>query len=431
MSFDPHLDNPTSLTPDIPGVGGRLKTRPEEFFVEELPAYEPSGEGEHVYLFIEKTGISTVHLVRIVARHFGVRRMDVGVAGLKDRHAVTRQLVSVHVPGKKPEDFPPLEHEGVTVLWVDRHTNKLRRGHLTGNRFIIRVRETEPTAVVRAQRVLDVLARKGVPNRLGEQRFGLLRNNHLVGRAILARDFQQAADLLLGPSERFPEIQPEARRLYTEGKFVEAMDALPRGLHVEQKVLGALARGQGPRRALESIDNISREFYVTAFQSAIFNGLLERRIRDGALGTLVEGDLAFRHDNGSVFSVDAATAAGDDTRERLHTLAVSPSGPMWGRGMTQAAGEAGAAESAALAETGVGLEDLERYAKRHRDAYPGARRAYRVPITNIDVEGGVDEHGPYVKCRFDLPRGAFATEVMREVMKTSAVTDAEETNESE
>src|SRR5690606_17358918 len=124
---------PPYLTAAIPGAGGRLKVRPEDFLVEEIPAYEPSGEGEHIYLFVEKRNHSTMHVVRLLADHFGVRRDAVGFAGLKDKFAVTRQLFSVHVPGRRPSDFPAFERPGIVVHWADLHANKLRRGHLKGN----------------------------------------------------------------------------------------------------------------------------------------------------------------------------------------------------------------------------------------------------------------------------------------------------------
>mgnify|MGYP000561864870 CR=1 FL=1 len=101
--------------------------------------------------------------LRIVARHFGVKERDVGYAGLKDRAAITRQLVSVHTPGKGPADFSSLEHDKLKVLWVDKHANKLRQGHLAGNRFIVRIRGVNPTDAVRAHRVVSRLEKTGVP----------------------------------------------------------------------------------------------------------------------------------------------------------------------------------------------------------------------------------------------------------------------------
>jgi tRNA pseudouridine13 synthase len=208
------------LTAAIAGIGGVIKQRPEDFIVEEIPAYDPTGEGEHIYLFIQKVGLSTSQLVSILARHFGVRESAVGYAGLKDRHAITRQVVSIHTPGKKPEDFPALRDGRIQVLWSDLHANKLRRGHLKANRFSIKVREVPLRAVFDAKKTLDALALSGVPNRTGEQRFGILANNHLVGRAIILGDDQSALDILLGPlppgTEDLSDANRQSRRLYAE-----------------------------------------------------------------------------------------------------------------------------------------------------------------------------------------------------------------------
>jgi tRNA pseudouridine13 synthase len=430
VSFNASATPARYLTADTPGIGGVIKQRPEDFIVEEIPAYEPCGSGEHIYLWVQKTGLSTLHLVRLLAEHFGVRRDAVGVAGLKDKHAVTTQMVSVHTPGKGPEDFPSFERPGVSVLWADLHTNKLKRGHLKGNRFVIRVRGVPAAAVLGATRTLRALCRTGAPNRVGEQRFGMLGNNHLVGRALLLDDRRGALDLLLGPSEQRPDAHAEARALYAQGKYSDALHAFPPSAHTERRTLAALARGLSPRRAIETIERTERSFYVTAFQSAVFNAVLDERIARGLFDRLLEGDLAFKHDSGAVFSVDAPTLADPDTGRRLAGVEISPSGPMWGPEMTVASGEPAQIEAAALAETGVSLERVNRFAKRHRESMVGQRRPLRVPVMVPDIEGGRDEHGDYVKLRFELPRGSFATSVMQEIMKVHVADEAPEQGEA-
>src|SRR3954469_15654714 len=124
--FDPHVTPALYLTADLPPLGGWIKERPEDFLVDEQPAYQPCGEGEHLYLFVEKRGLSTLRAARILAQHFVVHERAVGHAGLKDKRAVTRQVFSVHIPGKRLENFPELRHERMGVLWADYHTNKLR-----------------------------------------------------------------------------------------------------------------------------------------------------------------------------------------------------------------------------------------------------------------------------------------------------------------
>lgn len=426
MPFAPHLTPGLYLTGDVLGIGGILRQRPEDFLVEELPAYEPCGEGEHLYMLIEKRDMATMHMVRVIANHFGVRPDAVGIAGLKDKRAITRQLVSVHVPGKKPADFPAFEHESISIHWIDQHTNKLRRGHLAGNRFVIRVREVSPASVVHAHRALARLARLGAPNRLGPQRFGNLGLNHEVGRALILEDHQRVLDLLLGPCAAHPEGQSRAREAYAAGDFEQALAVTSRSARTERHLLQTLIRGNNPKRAVWGIDPAERSFFVTAFQSAIFNRVLESRLNNGTFAQLLEGDLAFKHDNGAVFPIGAAELADDSIAQRLARLEISPTGPMWGAQSMHAGGAVAELERLALDESGVSLEQLAAHIKAARIHVEGARRPLRVPLMYPDVEGGVDEHGAYVKCRFELPRGAFATVVMDEIMKTGHSTEDDE-----
>lgn len=406
------------LTHDLPGIGGRLRDRPEDFLVEEIPLYEPSGQGEHIYIFIEKRNITTFEAIDVVARHFGVPRAAVGYAGLKDRVAITRQVLSVHVPGRTIEDFPMFAHERISILWADYHDNKLRRGHLRGNRFSIRVRGVPPMAVRDAKRIVDRLSVLGVPNRIGEQRFGSAGLNHLIARAIVLGDDEQALAMLLGPvPQGYPPVNPEAREAFARGDFAGAMNLYPRVCHAELRALKALSRGASARSAIRTIDRREISFFMSALQSHAFNRVLDRRLADGSLGVLRPGDIAMKHDNRAMFAVDEATAADPATRQRLEALEISPTGPMWGPTMMRASGPTDAADADALAELGLSPETLASFAESHPGLIEGERRALRVPLGSPELEGGVDDLGPFVRIAFDLPRGAFATAVMREIMK--------------
>src|SRR4051812_9527981 len=121
MEFDPRTP---LLTADLPGIGGRLKTVPEDFDVEEVPAYQPSGSGDFLYLWLEKRDMGAEYFTRQIAKRLGIGPAEVGTAGLKDRRAVTRQFVSVPV-AVEPR-LPQLEGEGIRVLHVGRHNNKLK-----------------------------------------------------------------------------------------------------------------------------------------------------------------------------------------------------------------------------------------------------------------------------------------------------------------
>src|SRR6266478_2983962 len=138
MTFDP-LSSLPFLTADLPGIGGKIKQAPEDFDVEEIPAYPPSGSGEFLYLWIEKRDMGAEYFVRQVARRLDIAAGEVGTAGLKDRRAVTRQMVSV--PAGLEGRLAQLDGEGIRVLSVGRHMNKLRPGHLHGNRFRVLIRD--------------------------------------------------------------------------------------------------------------------------------------------------------------------------------------------------------------------------------------------------------------------------------------------------
>jgi tRNA pseudouridine13 synthase len=411
-------DSLAYLTPDLTGVGGVLKERPEDFLVEEQPLYQPCGEGEHLYLFIEKRGMTTPEAAQRIAAAFRTHRRNIGHAGLKDKHAVTRQHLSVWLPGATDavvaESLDRLrENTKLTVLWAERHTNKLRRGHHGGNRFVLRLRQVEPTHVVRAKRILDVLEQRGIPNYVGEQRFGYRQNSHVLGRLLLQDQPAAFLDEMLGSDydTESPYIV-EGRAHYRAGDYTAALDVWPKTLRFDRQALDALRQGKPPAEAVRCIDRGQRDFLVSAWQSAVFNEVLGERVRSGSFDKLLPGDLAWKHDNRSVFAVDEATAEKENAPEgRVPRGEVSPSGPNWGAGMTRATGEPGAMERAALERSGI-TEDHFR-----GRCVEGGRRPMRVPLKHAEVSAGADEHGPYIRAGFELPRGSYATMVMREVMK--------------
>jgi tRNA pseudouridine13 synthase len=208
------------------------------FVVEEIPAYRPSGTGEHTYLWIEKKGLTTGEVVRRVARAAGVAERDVGYAGQKDRHATTRQFLSV--PGLAPEAALGLTDDGIEVLAAERHGNKLRLGHLEGNRFEVLLQQVTPAEAEGIEARLRQLAHEGLANRFGEQRFGVAGDN--VAKAL------------------------------------------------------AVLRGERGER-----DQRRRQFLFSALQSAVFNRALELRAQTGGLLKLRAGDVLQKRQTGGLF----------------------------------------------------------------------------------------------------------------------------------
>lgn len=162
----------------------RLRSEPEDFLVEEVPLYEPSGEGGHTFVWIEKRLRTTEEAARLLARSAGVRPGDVGYAGRKDRVAVARQWLSV--PGLDPAAALALEAPGLRVLEARRHPHKLRTGQLRANRFRLRVRDVAPERMERAFARAGELERIGLANDFGAQRFGAEGDNAERARALLA-----------------------------------------------------------------------------------------------------------------------------------------------------------------------------------------------------------------------------------------------------
>ncbi len=323
---------------------GRYKTTPEDFAVDELAAYEPSGQGDHIWLWVEKRGLSTFDLLRELSIRLDRDERSFGVAGLKDAQAISRQWISIeHVD---PAQCRGLQGERFVVRDVRRHGNKLRLGHLRGNRFAITLRGTQSGDLDLARQNLADLAVRGVPNYFGEQRFGKRGAN-----------LQKGLDVLRGDPRAFAHRMP-------------------------RRVFGLV---------------------LSAVQSEVFNRVVAARIQ--GLGQLLPGDLAWKHDNGSVFLVEDPAVE----QPRADAFAISPSGPMPGPEMTLPGGEVAAIEAAALQVLEI---DVAAFGKLPFRLARGERRPLRVPLTVpevVAVDGGL-------RVSFVLPKGAYATSVLRELL---------------
>jgi tRNA pseudouridine13 synthase len=179
------LHEPPVAYPDLPPVGGKIGPDPEDFMVDEVPAYAASGKGEHQYVQVQKRLLTTPELVRRLAKAVGMNERDVGYAGLKDKYAVTTQWLSL---ATKTAISPDLAlGEGVKILAVTRHDNKLRTGHLLGNRFTITLTGVHEQAYERAEQIAARLRHEGLPNYFGAQRFGHAGRNLPDALSWLAR----------------------------------------------------------------------------------------------------------------------------------------------------------------------------------------------------------------------------------------------------
>ncbi len=339
-------------TPDLPGSGGTLRGSPEDFRVDEVPAYLPSGAGPHLYVRIEKRGRTTPDALKAIARALGVPERDAGYAGLKDKDAVTTQWLSF--PAARDPAPAALESPGLRVLELSRHANKLRAGHVRANRFAIAVRGGDAGA---ARAAAAALAARGLPNFFGPQRFGRDGRNGAVGRALVT-------------GERTPEAGRAAR------------------------------------------DRFLRRLSLSAYQSLLVNRGLAERLADGLFAAALRGDVMKKLDTGGLFDCEDPAVDGP----RVARFEISPAGPMFGHRLRPASHDALAREERLLAAEDVSLADFARGGGEAE----GTRRAARLRV-EVAVEPLAEGDG--YRASFELPKGSYATVVMRELVKRDAALD--------
>ncbi len=339
---------------------GRIKAAPEDFVVEEIPVYEPSGAGDHLFVFFEKKNLTTDQAVKELARALGVDRREIGVAGMKDKVGITRQWISLPAfgPNKDIESrVSALAIDGVAVLEAKRHGNKLKTGHLRANRFTITIRDVDDVQAVRA--AFDRIAKEGVPNAFGAQRFGRFGDTHEQARAWLTGKARAPSD-------------PRMRR-----------------------------------------------FHFSALQSKIFNEVLDARVADGTwtvpqLGDVLEKDVDGR---GGLF---VCTDVQLD-RERASRGEVCPTGPMVGDRMKRPEGEVGALEDRIAAPFLEGVDLVRARALGEGTRRKLRLRADTLTITQVmesKREGHAEQASDLTVC-FVLPKGAYATTVLANVFELS------------
>jgi tRNA pseudouridine13 synthase len=392
------------LTAKLPGTRGIIKESPEDFFVEEIPLYVPCGEGEHLYLEVEKRGVTTLDMLQRLSRSLGVKEREIGYAGLKDARATTRQTVSIH--GVSPKQVMELELEGIKILSARYHRNRLHLGHLAGNRFTVRIRQVGEGALEAALDILHVLQNVGVPNLFGEQRYGSLGNSHLIGKALLRRNFEEAARHIVGdPMWIHNERWRQGAERFAAGDLQGALMVLPGRFRDERILVRSLIDGRSAQQAVLGLPRKRLRLYLSAYQSGLFDRMVAMRL--DTLDILWAGDFAYKHDNGACFIVENAEAE----QARAERLEISPSAPLFGYKVTLARGQAGIIEESLLEKEGLRLEDFRLNGGL---GMKGERRPLRVPLTGADVR----QEGKDLLLSFILPRGSYATSVLREVMKS-------------
>lgn len=359
---------PTRAPGDLPAA--ILRSSPADFIVEEIPAYAPSGRGEHVFVTFRKTSRTTPDAVRAIALALGADPSSAGFAGMKDRHAITTQTASVRLPlGLDPEPLlARADLPGIEILAVARHDHKLKPGHLAGNRFRITLRGVDPQAIPLAERRLSEIGREGVPNAFGPQRFG--RN----------------------------------------------------GDNPERALAWIMGRERGPR------DKREQRLLFSALQSLWFNQVLARREEAGTFRTVLPGDIAKRRDSGGLFLVPLEGPELAEAEARAAALEISATGPMFGRKMRWPEGAPGALEREILTAAIGDPSRLDAFAHLGE----GTRRPLRLEVDGLSVAlvdggpgdaasggapppaalAGPPDAGQGIVVSFVLPKGGYATTVL-------------------
>lgn len=336
------------ITPKIKGIGGLIKQKPEHFVVEEIPLYDPLGTGKHLYVNITKENQTTREVQLQLARMFELKPENIGKAGLKDKYARTTQTFSVLLEN---DDSPTGELKELIqsnieseVNWVKYHNNKLRSGHLIGNKFSIKITELDKApinAMNSVKQIIDKIHQTGLPNYYGIQRIGKDGNNVRSGWELIS----------------------------------------------------------GTKRIR---DRWLKKYLISSYQSYLANRYLATRVNKGLFDNLILGDIAKKHDTGGLFWVEDV----ETEQRRFDDKEISFTAPIYGYKMKFAKDDAKLFEDRVLEESTITLDQMK------RNKMKGTRRLGRIlpDISCREVADGI-------VLKFSLPKGAFATTVLREFLK--------------
>ncbi|MBC8238039.1 MAG: tRNA pseudouridine(13) synthase TruD [Helicobacteraceae bacterium] len=339
----------------------RFKQTARDFVVEEIPLYEFSGDGEHLVMFVRKKNISTMEMVGIFARYLGIKNRDIGYAGLKDKHAMTKQYISIHK--QHEEALDRFEHESVKILSKVYHNNKIRIGHLRGNRFYIRLKKVNPTSAVKIDEALKNISDNGMPNYFGYQRFGNDGDNHIDGEKIAKGE----------KKERNPKIKKLLINAYQSHLFNMW---LSRRLEINTLVSSFEAA------ELENLLNIPLEqIKKLKMQKHPFKVML--------------GDIMEHYPHGRLFDFDGS----DEDLERFNSRSISVTGLLCGNKVKTSSDTAGTIEK--IYNDTINADGARRYAW----VYP------------TEVEGRFNQIEAQYELNFTLPKGSYATVLIEELAK--------------
>ena len=408
------------------GIGGTIRNRYEDFYVEEIPEVIPNGEGPNVYIWIEKLGRTTLDVVLDIARDLHIDRKRMGFAGMKDKKALTRQWICIANMDSE-EQFQQVKALEGTIYKTDflkvvRGRKKLRMGQLKGNKFRILIKDLddiEESAEI-ANDVLKQLEVTGVPNYFGWQRFGKPRTNtHLVGEALINNDLAEAVRRYIGnPSEEESKENQLARQAYDDGNLEESLELMGKGMRYEKMMIRELIRDskkgeltdKSYMNALHALPKPLQRMFVHAYQSYLFNEAVSNRVSMG-INKYIEGDIVIDPEERIV-----RDKTPEEFQELIDSFQANPTCPLYGTKVPYAGGEVGKMEEEVLSKYDLTKQDFE-VPKMPRLGSHGLRRSMRFQVW--DASAVPQDEG--VLCEFSINKGSYATAVLREIMKKDVV----------
>jgi tRNA pseudouridine13 synthase len=338
-----------------------FKQTPRDFVVEEIPLYEFSGEGEHLILFVRKKNLSTTEMIGQIARYLGIKNKEIGYAGLKDKHAMTKQYISLH--RKHEEAMEGFNFEGIKILSKTYHNNKIRIGHLRGNRFYIKLKKVNPTSATKIDEVLKNIEKEGMPNFFGYQRFGNDGDNHILGEKLAKGEAR--------------ERNPRVKRLLINAYQSHLFNLwLSRRLEINSLVASF------SEVELETLLNLpNQEVQKMKAQKHVFK--------------LLDGDIMEHYPHGRLFefSHDA------EDLKRFYERDITVTGLLCGKKATHAK---------SLART------IEKEYDDEINADGARRYAWVYPT---EIEGRFNKQEAQYELNFTLPKGSYATVLIEEIAK--------------
>jgi len=338
-----------------------FKQSPRDFVVEEIPLYEFSGEGEHLILFIRKKNLSTNEMIGQFARYLGIKNRDIGYAGLKDKHAMTKQYISINK--QYEEALENFNFEGIKIISKTYHNNKLRIGHLKGNRFYLKLKKVNPTSALKIDEALKNISLAGMPNFFGYQRFGNDGDNHILGEKLAKGEARQ----------RNPRVKKLLINAYQSHLFNLW---LSRRLEINSLVSSFEAK------EIETLLNMpNNEVQKMKAQKHPFK--------------LMNGDVMEHYPNGKLFDFEED----DNDFERFNAREISVTGLLCGKKVKVASGAAGEIEKDF--DDSINADGARRFAW----VYP------------TDIEGRFNKVEAQYEMNFTLPKGSYATVLIEEIAK--------------